>query len=100
METNDNTKERLMKLLMATPSQLAAIDKILSGETLTGEASTKVETASGPLLLSMGAAAKYLGVGRSTLWRMIKAGRVQPVELLPGTKRVRRADLIAIAVEE
>ena len=52
---------------------------------------------SGPLLLSMGKAAAFLGVGRSTLWRMLQAGRLQRVEIFPGCFRVRRTDLEAIA---
>jgi len=48
--------------------------------------------------MGMSEGANFLGVGRATLWRMIKAGRLEKVELLPGSFRVRRADLEAIAV--
>jgi hypothetical protein len=34
---------------------------------------------------------------RATLWRMTKAGLLQKIELLPGSFRLRRADLEAIA---
>jgi len=51
----------------------------------------------GPLLLSTAAAAKYLGVNRGTLWRACKAGRLSRVELFPGSYRLRREDLIALA---
>ena len=47
----------------------------------------------GPLLMGMGDAAAFLGVSRTTLWRMIQAGRIEKVEILPGSHRVRRADL-------
>jgi excisionase family DNA binding protein len=47
----------------------------------------------GPLLMGMGAAASFLGVSRPTLWRMIQAGRLQKVELFPGSFRIRKADL-------
>ena len=47
----------------------------------------------GPLLMGMGDAAAFLGVSRTTLWRMIQAGRIEKVEILPGRHRVRRADL-------
>jgi len=53
---------------------------------------------SGPLLMGMTASAKLLGVSRATLWRMIKAGLLQKIEVLPGSSRLRRADLEAIAV--
>lgn len=51
----------------------------------------------GPLLMGMTASAKLLGVSRATLWRMIKGGLLQKIEMLPGSFRVRRADLEAIA---
>jgi hypothetical protein len=36
-------------------------------------------------------------VSRATLWRMTKAGLLQKIEVLPGSFRLRRADLEAIA---
>ena len=51
----------------------------------------------GPLLMGMGAGAKFLGVSRATLWRACLAGRIQKVELFPGSYRVRREDLEALA---
>jgi excisionase family DNA binding protein len=85
--TNSNSNERLMKILQATPEQQAAIDRVLEGK-----APTKIEV-TGPLLLGMSAAAKFLGVSRPTLWRMLKHGRFPKVEILPGSFRIRRADL-------
>lgn len=89
---NTNPNERLMKFLQATPEQQAAIDSILAGKQLVAS-----EPARGPLLLGMGAAAKLLGVSRATLWRMIKAGKLSKVEVLPDSFRVRRCDIEAIA---
>lgn len=88
----NNRNDRLIQFLQATPEQQAAIDRILEGKV-----QARVEVSSGPILLGMGAAAKFLGVSRATLWRMIQVGRLQKVELLPGSFRVRRADLDAIA---
>ena len=51
----------------------------------------------GPLLMGMGDAAAFLGVSRPTLWRMIQAGKVEKVELFPGSHRVRREDLEDLA---
>ena len=82
--------ERLMKFLQATPEQQVAIDRILDGF-------LEVPRTSGPLLLGMGAAAKRLGVSRATLWRMIQARRLVKVEVLPGSFRVRCADIEGIA---
>jgi excisionase family DNA binding protein len=47
--------------------------------------------------MHMGAAAEHLGVSRTTLWRMIREGRLQKVEVLPRSFRIRRGDLEAIA---
>src|ERR1700690_2457679 len=87
-----NTDERLKKLLDASPDQLAAIDGVLARRI-----TETFSPAQGPLLLGMSASAKFLGVSRATLWRMIKAGLLQKVEVLPGSFRLRRADLEVIA---
>jgi len=90
--TGGNPNERLLRFLQATPEQQTAIDRILEGRM-----EPAPEPPRGPLLLGMGTGAKLLGVSRATFWRMIKAGRVTKVEVLPGSFRVRRADLEALA---
>jgi predicted DNA-binding transcriptional regulator AlpA len=87
-----NTDERLKKLLDASRDQLEAIDGILERRI-----PEQMPVHHGPLLMGMSASAKFLGVSRATLWRMIKAGLLQKVEVLPGSFRLRRADLEAIA---
>jgi predicted DNA-binding transcriptional regulator AlpA len=87
-----NSNDRLMKFLQADPEKQARIDEILNG--VLPEAR---ETSTGPLLLGMGAGAKFLGVSRATFWRILRAGRLEKVEILPGAFRVRRADLEAFA---
>jgi hypothetical protein len=52
---------------------------------------------SGPLLLTMGEATKLIPCSRATLWRIVKAGRLEKVELYPGAFRLRRADVVALA---
>lgn len=89
-----NPNERILKFLQAPPSVQEAIDQLLDGKPATSEAES---TTSGPLLYGMSAAAKFLGVSRATLWRAIKAKRLERVEIMPGSFRVRRADLEAIA---
>ncbi len=85
--------DRLIKFLQAPPDVQAQIDCILDGKP-----PTKFETTtSGPLLMGMGEGARFLGVSRATLWRRIKLGLLERVEILPGSFRVRRADLEAIA---
>ncbi len=87
----NESNERLMKFLQATPQQQVAIDLILAGQMpMTAPASV------GPLLLGMSNAANLIGLSRATLWRMIRAGRLERVEVLPGSFRVRRADIEAI----
>lgn len=87
---NTDQSERIVKLLRATPSQQAAFDRILDGE-------MPKAVISGPFLLKLGDGAKLLGVSRATLWRMCKQGRLVPIEILPGTHRVSRADLESLA---
>ena len=87
-----NPNDRLMRFLQATPEQSECIDEILDGRMPSAP-----KAASGPLLMGMGAGAKFLGVSRPTLWRMIKAGKLTKVEVLAGSFRLRRADLELLA---
>lgn len=80
--------ERLLKFLLAPPQVREQIDRILDGKEL-----PRSEPLSGPLLLGMTQAAALLGCSRTSLWRLIQSGRLEKVELLPGSYRVRRADL-------
>jgi excisionase family DNA binding protein len=87
-----NAEERLKRLFAASPEQISAIDSILEGKN-----QENTSQSIGPLLMGMTASAKFLGVSRTTLWRMINEGRLQKVEVLPGSFRLRRADLENIA---
>ena len=87
-----NTEERFQKLLLASPEQIQAIDEILKSGIV-----RPTTVPSAPLLLGMTASAKLLGISRATLWRMIKIGFLQKIEVLPGSFRLRRLDLEAIA---
>lgn len=68
-------------------------------QVLQGDLDFETKRRRGPLLLGMGEAAKFLGISRPTLWRMIQAGRLERVELMPGSYRIRRSDLEALAEE-
>jgi len=92
---NKNHNERLIKFLNASPDQQEAIDRIIEGKQ--EQELTTTPRAAGPLLLGMTDAAKWLGVSRTTLWRMLQDGRFQKVEVLPGSYRLRRSDLEAFA---
>ena len=87
-----NPNERMLKILQASPEMQAEIDRILEGKF-----PARMQMPTGPMLLGMTPASKLLGVSRATLWRMIKAGRLGKVEVLPGSFRVRRADIESIA---
>jgi excisionase family DNA binding protein len=87
-----NAEERLKRLFAASSDQMQAIDGILESRI-----QEKPMATSGPLLMGMSAAAKFLGVSRVTFWRMTKSGMLPKIEILPGTFRIRRADLEAIA---
>ncbi len=50
-----------------------------------------------PLLMTMIAAAHFLGVSRVTMWRMVKEGVLQPVEITPRVFRIRRQDVQDLA---
>lgn len=86
------SNDLLLRFLQATPEQQVLIERILDGRP-----AVMAPAPTGPLLLGMGAGARLLGVSRATLWRMIRAGRLVKVEVLPGSFRVRRADIEAIA---
>jgi excisionase family DNA binding protein len=87
-----STEERLKRLFAASPEQLGAIDGILEWKF-----QTRAMDTDGPLLMGMMAAAEFLGVSRTTLWRMVNDGRLEKVEILPGSFRLRRADLETFA---
>lgn len=91
--TGTISNDRLLRLMSSTHEQLEAIDRILEGK-----AEMPSPAPSGPLLLMMGDGAKLLGVSRATVWRMIKIGKLEKVEILPGTFRVRRADIEDLAI--
>ena len=88
-----NPNERLLKFLQASPEVQAELDRVLEGR----PPALQSEPPTGPLLLGMSAAAKFIGCSRATLWRICRAGRLKKVEILPGSFRLRRADLLALA---
>ena len=92
MTTQNNQNERLLKIIQAPPEKLAEIDRILDGKV-----PVRSEPPTGPLLMTMSEAAKYINVSRATLWRMCRAKKLVRAEILPNSYRVRRADLEAIA---
>ena len=92
-QSSNPTNDRLLKILQAPPEIQSEIDRILEGR----PPAQQSEPPTGPLLMGMSAAAKFVGVSRATLWRVCRAGRLKKVELFPGSFRLRRADLLALA---
>jgi excisionase family DNA binding protein len=85
--------EELMQAALAAPDER----KREAVELLRGTRPATVPAPRGPLLMGMTAAASYLGVSRATLWRMLRDGLLQKVEIFPNCFRLRRSDLDAIA---
>ena len=88
-----DSSERMIRLLQAPPAVQARISDILDGK----EPIAYQPDQTPPLLLNMTSAAAFLGVSRGTLWRLIQAGRLVPIEILPGSRRMRRTDLVELA---
>jgi excisionase family DNA binding protein len=89
----DLTGDLLAAVVAAVPERKQAALKVLRGEIPAPAA----RPATGPLLMSISAGAKFLGASRTTLYRLVEMGTIGKVELLPGTYRVRREDLEALA---
>ena len=95
--TSNDSDDFLSAYLAASVQRRASALKVLRGEALISDP-LDCDPMRPPLLLGMGEAAKYLGVSRPTLWRMIQAGRLEKVELFPGSHRIRRMDLEEMAL--
>ena len=87
------TNSILQALLTASDERKETALKVLRGDPI----QPPVEQSIGPLLLGMGVAAEFLGVSRPTLWRVLQSGKIPKIELFPGSYRIRRTDLEALA---
>ena len=93
--SDSDPNARLLRILKATPEQATLIDRVLAGE----KPFPHHRSQEGPLLLGIGAAAKYLGVSRPTLWRILRDGRLRKFEVRPNSFRVCRRDLERFVAE-
>jgi excisionase family DNA binding protein len=74
-------KELLMaRLLTATPSELKKIEAVFAGETPTEPGDRR--------LLSIQQAADALGISRTSVWRLLRDGRLPFIELRKGSRRI------------
>ena len=87
--TND---EIIQAVFTASPENKSRALLILQGRAESPK--SPQETIGEPLLLGMGDSAKLLGISRCTLWRLIKAGRLEKVEIYNNAYRLRRSDLL------
>ena len=81
-----SSNDRVLRVLTASPEQLAAIDRVLEGDL--------EPVRKGPYLLKIGVAAKLMGVHSATIRRLMLAGRLSSI-LLFEAKRVRRDEVEA-----
>jgi hypothetical protein len=88
-----STIEQLMQAALTAPEERRqAALRVLQGET-----TPVAKPVTGPLLMNINAAAKFLGVSRTTLWKIVAAGAVERLEVFPGSFWVTRASLEALA---
>lgn len=80
--------ERIEAIIGAPPDVIARVDDALVGKKPGRDNDNRRH-----ILLKMGEAADLLNVSRTTLWRLVKAGRLPRVELLPGSFRIRLSDI-------
>ena len=80
-----NTEARFTALLTASPAVLARVDAALSGQPDTPLPCLR--------LLKMGEAAEMTGLSRVTLWRAVRDGRLQTVEIRDNSHRISLEEL-------
>jgi len=83
--------DRLLRVLHASPEAQMRIDRILLGV----ESGDGQRQRQAPLLMTSTEAANYLGVSRTTMWRIAKSGKIRKVRLGAKSYRYRRADVDA-----
>jgi excisionase family DNA binding protein len=80
-----NKETMIARLLNATPAELKKVAAVFNGD-----ATEQAEVADRKLL-SIQQTAAAMGVSRTTVWRLLKAGRLPFIELRPGSRRVPSA---------
>ena len=83
-------EELLLATLAADDSRRRAALRVLRGQSV---AATATQDATGPVLMRMGEAARYLGISRTTLWRLVREGLLDQVAIRRGSYRLRKSDL-------
>ena len=90
---DDLMSQLLQAILAASEERKKAALKVLRGEV----SQPAERPVTGPLLFGMSAGAIFMGVSRATFWRLRKSGQLPMIEIMPGSFRVRRVDVEALA---
>jgi predicted DNA-binding transcriptional regulator AlpA len=72
-------------------TMIGAANQMVNGDSTPSEAG--LGRRNDELLVGMGRAAEILGVSRATLWRIVKSGALEKVEIYQGAFRLRRSDI-------
>ena len=81
-----NISELFKNLGNATSEQLEAVENIFNGK-------KEEDRSYSQALLTQEEVMKILNISRTTCWRMIKKGIINPIEIMPGLKRIRLKDI-------
>jgi excisionase family DNA binding protein len=82
-------KEALIgKLLVATPAELSRVAAVFSSEAPAGPTDRR--------LLSIAQAARALNLSRTTVWRLLRDGRLPFIELRKGSRRIPSEAITAL----
>jgi excisionase family DNA binding protein len=83
------SKEQLMgRLLTASPSELKKIEAVFTGEGATEPTDRR--------LYNIQQAARELNISRTSVWRLLKSGRLPFVELRKGSRRIPSEAITAL----
>lgn len=94
------TSRAILITMLTTDSTFSTAERQTVLRIINGEPpieSVSLEASTTRLLVTQKAAAELLSVSRVTIWRMKRAGLLNPVEILPGTWRYRYSEIAEIA---
>ncbi|MGI6391974.1 MAG: helix-turn-helix transcriptional regulator [Kiritimatiellia bacterium] len=85
------TEQRMTLLLAATPDTLRRVDRVLTGEPTEGATEPTDRR-----LLTIAQTARALNVSRTTVWRLLRDGRLPFIELRKGSRRIPSEAITAL----
>lgn len=94
------TTKAVIRAALENDSSLSPSDVQSFLALLEGKPSGSGSQSDEPALLTARAAAARLGIGRTTLWRLVNDGRILPVEITPGVFRYPASDVDELAREK